>query len=896
MAADASHYIFRLIILDQGSNLIIRVRCMNLRALLHSTAAGLSLSMGLAACGGGGDGGGAQPPPIQDTTPPSVPGNLAVTGTTDTSVSLSWNASADTGGSGLAGYRIYRDGSANAIATVSGPSFTDTNRSGSTTYSYTVRAYDNAGNQSAEAGPIDATTQSAPDSLAPTTPTDLVVSATTTTSVSLSWNASTDTGGSGLAGYKVYRGGVATPVATLTGTVYTDPGRVPGTSYSYTVRAYDNAGNESAEAGPVTGTTQAPAADATPPSVPANLVVAGTTTTSVSLSWSESTDTGGSGLAGYRIYRDGSATPIASVSATGYTDTGRSPATSYTYTVQAFDNAGNQSAAAGPVTGTTAAITSVTISGRVTFQRPSYTSSNTLSFNNLQTLPVRGATVEILNASTRTVLATTTTSGTDGRYSATISNTPFIVRVKARLFRSGAGGYDFEIRDNTSGDALYALDGVPVSPSAATTTVDLNAPTGWTGSSFTGERASAPFAILDMLWSAKSVLQAAEPGLTLPPLDVYWSPLNSSDGTAACNGNPDPDTGNVGTTFYINGTIPASAGCSQTLPGIYVLGETSDSDEFDTSVIAHEFGHYFQDKFSRDDSMGGPHSLSERYDPLLAFSEGWGNAFQGFVLSSQWYRDTFDLGGTRSFAFDMENNTAPYTSIAAVGFYSEASVQEFLWDVYDGTGEGGDSISLGYAAIHRVMREDMVGTPSLTSIYSFRDGLEARYPAQQGAIDTRLLGENIDGTGPFAAGQTLVDASDLVPVFVPVTLGTPVTVRSTNRYTEGDGFFESYNRLGARRYLRIDLPTSGGLTITVQGPVGSDPDFYLYRDGLDQCTGASCIGYDDSAMTGREEAVFGTLAAGTYVLELAECSYLGELCRMPVFGTDTDFTVTVTQP
>ncbi len=644
------------------------------------------------------------------------------------------------------------------------------------------------------------------------------------------------------------------------------------------------------------GGTPPPSTDTTPPSVPANLDVGAVTDSSVSLSWSASTDTGGSGLAGYRIYRDGAATPVATVAATSYTDSGLAAQTSYGYTVRAYDSAGNQSAAAGPVTGTTAAITGVTVSGTVTFQRPSYTASNTLSFTNLQALPVRGAPVEILNASNMAVLATTTTSGTDGSYSASITNTPFIVRVKARLFRSGAGGYDFEIRSNTSGDALYALDSSPVTPSAATVTVDLIAPTGWTGASFTGERASAPFAILDMLWNAKSLLQAAEPGLTFPPLDVYWSPLNSSDSTTACNGNPDPDTGNVGTTFYINGTIPGSAGCSQTLPGIYVLGETSDSDEFDTSVIAHEFAHYFQDKFSRDDSMGGPHSLSERHDPLLAFSEGWGNAFQGFVLSSQWYRDTFDLGGTRSFAFDMENNTAPYSSISAVGFYSEASVHEFLWDVYDGAGEGGDSISLGYAAIHRVMREDMVGTPSLTSIFSFREGLEVRNPAQQVAIDTRLLGENIDGTGPFAAGQTLVGASDLVPVFVPVTLGTPVTVRSTNRYTEGDGFFESYNRLGARRYLRIDLPTSGGLTITVQGPVGSDPDFYLYRDGLDQCTGASCIGYDDSAMTGREEAVFGTLAAGTYVLELAECSYLGELCRMPVFGTDTDFTVTVTQP
>lgn len=538
----------------------------------------------------------------------------------------------------------------------------------------------------------------------------------------------------------------------------------------------------------------------------------------------------------------------------------------------------------------------VAVSGRITFQRPSNNANGTLNFSSLQTLPVRGATVEILDASTQAVLATTTSDGTTGNYSATIRNTPFIVRVKAQMYRAGSGGYDLEVRDNTSSDALYTLDSSTVTPASSGVTVNLNAPTGWSGSAFTQPRVSGPFAILDMLWNATTVLQAAEPGLTLPPLDVYWSPLNSSDSTAACNGNPDPDTGNIGTTFYIDGLIPADGSCSQTLPGIYVLGETSDADEFDVSVIAHELGHYYQDKFSRDDSPGGPHSPADRHDPTLAFSEGWGNAFQGFVLDSPWYRDTFELGGTTAFAFDMENDSAPYTAFMAVGFFSEASVYEFLWDVHDGTGEAGDSISLGYGAIHAVMRNDMVQTPSLTSIYAFRAGLEARNPGQQPAINTRLLAEEINGMGAFATGQTLPDAPDLVPVFVPVTLGTPLTVVSTNRYA-WEEFFQSYNLLGARRYLRVDLPAGGNLHVTVQGQVGSDPDFSLYRNGVDQCvSGGACIGFDDSVDTGREDASYTGLPSGTYVLELYECSYLGQLCREPVFGDDMLFTVTVTQP
>jgi len=187
------------------------------------------------------------------------------------------------------------------------------------------------------------------DIQAPSVPTNLVITGTATTSISLSWGASTDSGGSGRAGYRIYRDGSATPLATVTGRTYTNTGLTNGTSYTYRVTAYDNAGNESAAAGPVTGVAR----DIQAPSVPTNLVITGTTTTSISLSWGASTDSGGSGRAGYRIYRDGSATPLATVTGRTYTNTGLISGSSYTYQVTAYDNAGNESARAGPVTGIT---------------------------------------------------------------------------------------------------------------------------------------------------------------------------------------------------------------------------------------------------------------------------------------------------------------------------------------------------------------------------------------------------------------------------------------------------------------------------------------------------------------------------------------------------------------
>ncbi|MFC9693446.1 glycosyl hydrolase family 8 [Kribbella sp. NPDC056951] len=90
-----------------------------------------------------------------DTTPPSTPTGLAATGTTSSTVSLAWNASTDN--VGVTGYVVFRNGT--EVATSPGTTFTDTGRTASTSYTYTVKARDAAGNLSAASNAITATTQ-----------------------------------------------------------------------------------------------------------------------------------------------------------------------------------------------------------------------------------------------------------------------------------------------------------------------------------------------------------------------------------------------------------------------------------------------------------------------------------------------------------------------------------------------------------------------------------------------------------------------------------------------------------------------------------------------------------------------------------------------------------------
>ena len=109
----------------------------------------------------------AAAPPPPDTQAPTTPTGLTATGTTASTVSLSWNASTDLpnpGGSGIGGYYVYRNGNTSTpIATVSGTSFTDTGLAASTTYSYQVAAFDRASpvNVSAPSGVLSVTTQNA---------------------------------------------------------------------------------------------------------------------------------------------------------------------------------------------------------------------------------------------------------------------------------------------------------------------------------------------------------------------------------------------------------------------------------------------------------------------------------------------------------------------------------------------------------------------------------------------------------------------------------------------------------------------------------------------------------------------------------------------------------------
>ena len=179
---------------------------------------------------------------VADNTAPSAPANLRSTGNTAGEVDLAWDASTDN--IGVSEYHIYRGGSQIGIVPASSLSYQDTTVAASTSYSYTVRAFDSAGNSSGDSNTVTVTTPAGTSPPAP--PTNLVASLSGT-SVALTWTASTS---GTVTGYNIYRaphGQTLVRLASSGTTSYTDTGVAAG-SYDYGVTAVSTGGSESTAA------------------------------------------------------------------------------------------------------------------------------------------------------------------------------------------------------------------------------------------------------------------------------------------------------------------------------------------------------------------------------------------------------------------------------------------------------------------------------------------------------------------------------------------------------------------------------------------------------------------------------------------------------------------------
>ena len=240
---------------------------------------------------------------------------VASAGTFTDKIQVSWKATP-----GATGYAVYRSGTAGVLRTIVGnasTTFYDTSALVATVYTYTVKA-------TVAAGASVASVESSGYRLLATPQNFVAGDGTSTEGVELTWN-SVD----GAQSYRVLRRiGTASPVVfdVPEGNTFVDSSAVLGTIYNYSVEAVSTVCSSVASA-VNSGYTGVP--------IPAGFVASeGLFTDKVALSWAPSI-----GATGYEVFRNGVATPLATLvgnASTTFSDMSAVTSTVYSYTVKAM--------------------------------------------------------------------------------------------------------------------------------------------------------------------------------------------------------------------------------------------------------------------------------------------------------------------------------------------------------------------------------------------------------------------------------------------------------------------------------------------------------------------------------------------------------------------------------
>jgi fibronectin type 3 domain-containing protein len=351
-------------------------------------------------------------PLVCDVAAPSAPTSLVAGGASPTTINLSWSASTDN--ISVTNYLVFRDTLPSPIASVVGTAFSDTGLTPLSSHSYRVLAIDGAGNLSGFSNTATANTPA--DTTAPSAPADLTAVGSNSTTINLSWDASTDN--VGVVGYGIFRDGGATAIATVSVTNFSDTGLGVSSTHTYTVKAIDAANNQSTTSNTVTASTQGN--DLTPPTVPTGLTATGSSSTTIDLNWTASTDN--FAVTGYKVFRDGGATEIATVTTTSFSDAGLAVNSTHSYTVVAFDAAGNQSANSNSASATTqlaGALVSLSLSPTTATAPTPSTGTVTLS----GPAPAGGLTITLTSSETRKARVPATVTVAAGQSTATFTVT-----------------------------------------------------------------------------------------------------------------------------------------------------------------------------------------------------------------------------------------------------------------------------------------------------------------------------------------------------------------------------------------------------------------------------------------------------------------------------------------
>jgi hypothetical protein len=407
-----------------------------------------------------------------------------------------------------------------------------------------------------------------------------------------------------------------------------------------------------------------------------------------------------------------------------------------------------------------AAAAQVTVTGTVFYEDRAYTGSGFTGA--LVNRPVRQAEIDLVNSAGDVILASGVTDET-GAYSLTFAGPDQDVRIRvyARRVDLPPKPNPFKINavvmNNHGAKLVYTVLGAVFNSASPPGDLIITRSGG----------AGGAFNIFDCAVKSFQYITSTpiEPGLTTPPLlTIYWQ-AGSANGT------------------YFDGSVPA----------IFLLGKDSDPDEYDDDIILHEIGHWVTVNFSRDDTPGGPHSITDQRDARLAWSEGFAHYWSAIVrqyandhLAIEYAAPALQVdnfvnsnGQPINGVFDVEG---PSFASSAVTAKNELAVAAVLWDLVDPAVEAFDGVSGQETPVWKSVHEQIPNRVEIT-IEDFHEGLAALgtvdmtqvsgSPADVRIFNSREIRYYADPSEPNADPLTAPSLSGLITLRTFYTNGSP---------------------------------------------------------------------------------------------------------------------------
>ncbi len=583
--------------------------------------------------------------------------------------------------------------------------------------------------------------------------------------------------------------------------------------------------------------------------------VAGNNT--VTLSWNAVTS-----ATSYNIYRSTLGLPgtkIGSAGQTSYQDATAANATTYYYALTAVNSAG-ESAVSGQVSATPTGTspTSVTISGKAQYQDKQYGLNG---FTGSAYKAIRYAYVELV------VSSASYTTLTDSNGSFTFVNVPLsptasaYVRLEAEATPPGSPS-QIQVKDMSA--KLYSVAGSNFSLTGEAN-VNISVPSTSIGGAFN---------ILDVFTNGSQFVYSLAGAYPPRLLSAFWQKGNTR-GTYYCPQNDnDP-------TYCVGGE------------GIYVLNTTTDTDEYDDDVLYHEFGHFTAACFSRDDSPGGAHGLTDiDLDMRLSWSEGWGDSFPGAVklwlssdplrqnlLSSAGvplteYVDTNSRGA--GLAIDMGNPDGTYAPAYnyACGEVAIAKIlldlnnsfgMQSVWKVVSDFSTSPSSsttnpvnLELFWDRWHSLGNPTAAAAPSTVTIDSIFQGRFITYSTNKNVVSTSTYTVDMSGEQQ----HTISGDGNLEYVAFAALQGSPYTITTFNLKNGTDTYITLLNSDMTTMTTTTGNPNDNLYPIPYSGlEVPSDRYHYLCDPVYDIC-------HENGGDILRSSLTYTAASSGTYYLKV----------------------------